>query len=389
MGGRGSGRPQFRTAGTVPDDGGELFPGGAPDAGDEDLAAALEQFPEGAARIRIYKWGRGQGAAGMEEGWLRCVTVPAGDFDADQIPARWGAGAFRFQVIGSDGRTVKHFRQSFAAPAVLPSAADQQPRIGPVAPAGAVTDSMQAFMLQMFANQQQLLLAVLGRPAASSDVKVGDVLSAFREGRSMAPAAPSHEGIIEALRLGVEVAGERGGGSGGDNGGGGSMLENIAGRVLGILDRAMTAPAPAALNNPPARPPVAEAQPAPAGDPLLAVARQYAPLLIAEATKGRDAFTWGSFVGERIPDAWMPVLKKLVDATPAERIRVLSSVDPRLAQHADWIETAAEGIRDAFYGDDASASTGGGGDLDHGHADPGDDPRGGSPSDGARSGGPR
>lgn len=388
MGGRGSGRPQFRTAGDATElQAGEYQDDLSTSAGDGDLSQALDQFPHDAAKIRVYKWGRVQGAAGLEEGWLRCATFPAAEFDADALVARWGAGNYRFQCIGPDGRTVRHLKQAYAAPAPAPSTGPiQQPVPSPVTGAGAASsDRFEAFLLAMLQNQQQLLLTVLGRPAGSSDVKVSDVISAFREGRSMAPAAPASETLLEALRIGVEVAGPGNAAPGGE----GSMLETIAGRVLGLLDKAMTAPAPAQPPQPVAAGPPRPPAPAPtvAADPLLTLARQYAPRLLAEAEKGRDGLTWGAFVAERVPEAWLPVLARLARATAADRMRVLAGVDPRLAAHAEWIEDAAEGIRDVLGGDNTSAPPRGGGDLDHGDADPADHQGAGTPADGAGRGG--
>lgn len=396
-------RPQFEAHGDFsprPDAPASDQPASEPDFNleqvEDEVAQALDQFGQlPQVEVYVYKWGR---VSANEDGWLRCRRIPANEFSVDAIPAAYGYGHYAFKFKGPDekGRRVwlKHVTETFAAPV----GADKAPALPqqPPAPAqptvGGIT--LESFMLQQLQQMQTLLLGVI-QSKTGSDLRVSDLVALIREGREgAAPAGAQAASVLEAVRTGMELAGNITTGEGG----GGSMLEKLAPRMLDLLDKVLkpgAAPVAALPANATPRPEPAPSPllsgAAPGATPLLDLARRWAPQLIAEASKGRDGYTWGSFVSERVPEVWRAHLLMLAQAEPADRIKVLTQVDPRLADYQEWIDDAAEGIRDqlADGDEDVSASepaTGRGGDLGNGAGDPAGNPRGGSPAKGQRDG---
>ncbi len=381
------------------------------------MADALAQLGED---VRGYILVEKVGTEGNVQDWAYCGRYGVGHFDIEAIRARHGAGRFRARFVRSNGKTFRtvHF---LVAPCVA--------SLGPPAAAASPATEDRSLLTQLILKGQEQTTAILtamigafgGR--GSGGVDGADLIAAVKEGRE---GASGGNNTLEAIRLGMELSG-RGGGVEQD------PLVALAGPAMNLLSQALnrTAPAraaaPAALPAgapavPSARPQRMLAEPAtthrvepggtsPAGaeaPPLtppaptstldappelagfIGLAQAWLPTMLKEAASGRDGYTWGRYTAERVKGAFHPHLLMLADATPAERMALLTQLEPRFAAYADWLDAAAAGIHDELLGEKEDEDLEDE-DVDAGTSErPADGPavgRGGRNGDGAHDGG--
>lgn len=361
---------------------------------DDPIRSAIDQLGAGGdGTVRVNRYER----HGAREVWARCTVIPVGDFDADQIGALYGPGRYRVQVVDGRGKIVKHSELTFAAPASSP-AASAPPGAGASAPvagdaAGAVSGSLIERMLLI------MLQGLVNQRGGDNQMKPGDIIAAIRAGAEMSKGSGMSE-AMEAIRTGAELNKIARGDDGGERGGGG-FFENMGDRALGLVERLLTAPvpaapapaaepAPAAPGGLPLNPPGAGAAPRVSlmGDPMIMMARKFAPKLLAEAEADRDPQVWAAFVSERIPEAFLPALVRFCQSDPAERIALLAQLEPRLRNYQAWIDAAAAAILEELTGNvdddagDGDEDAGGGSrDIAVPRGDAGIDPGVGSAPD--------
>jgi len=151
----------------------------------------------------------------------------------------------------------------------------------------------------------------------------------------------------------------------------------VAGPLMGLLEKMLNRPAaalPAApqrnlvpgrtsaaamstpLQTPPA--PLSTIAPPPADvEPFIRLARSFLPVMLKEAASGRDGYTWGLYTAQRVKEAFKPHLEMIAAAESAERMQLLTSLEPAFADHTAWVEDAADGILDALHPEDADEGT--------------------------------
>lgn len=381
-------RPQFAVAGTLESTEAPVQDAEIPD---QDVADLLEEFGGGGAWVLVYKWGK---RSATEWGWLRCAKLPASELDVDSIPATYGYGRFRFVIKGQDGRARKHLTEVFAEP-TGPGVPSQSPAV--VSAPGASTVPSSSDLLQLMIRQMdqsadrmtQILVALLGK---NSGMSASDLVSAFREGRESNPSvATPIEGVLDAVKTGIEVA--RGGG---DHPKDSDPFASIAPKVLSLLERYSTnghqPPAPGAggtgpLAVPPAPNTPGQPMPKQAIDPM----QRWAATILKEARADKDPCVWVDYMLDHLPAPAREQMIALARMAPAQRATLLESIEPKLAYYRDWVELAAEAVRDADTLDDGGDPAGGTGDpaigaydgADHPGSEPAPaDPRSGGNSDG-------
>jgi len=363
----------------------------------DEVAAAIDQLGATTAggKVRILRYQR----EGTRETWARCAVLPASEFVADDVGVVYGPGRYRFQVVDDRGRIVKHSELTFAAPVGHSVSAPAPPGGGassaPSVDAGAAASG--SFLEKMCLV---LLQGIVSRPADT--VKPADILAAVKTGVEMGRGSGGMGEAMDAIKAGIDLnraaAGDRD-----DEPRRGGFFENFGDRALGLVETILSrAPAVPPVNSEAVNPPEPGAAPAPSArrggllsalpDPLIFMARQYAPVLLREAEKDRDPFLWGQFVAERVPDNFVPALLALCQAEPEKRIAALAEIEPRLVAYRTWIDEAASAIVGELTnvdepGSDHGESTGGGGDLPLPGGDaPDDNRRGASPDDPAPRG---
>jgi hypothetical protein len=379
-------------------EGADVFEDQEPD----EIAGAIDQLGAAGAggKVRILRYER----HGTRETWARCSVVPASDFVADDVGVVYGPGRYRFQVVNDRGRIVKHAELTFAAPADHSVSAPAPPGGGassaPSVDAGAASGSFLERMCLI------LLQGIVAKPADT--VKASDILTAVKTGVEMGRGSGGMGEAMDAIRAGIDL--NRAAADDREPRRAGGFFESFGDRALGlvetILSRAPVASAPAA--NPggddagvQGAPSLSTAAPSPArrgglaaavGDPLIFMAKQYAPVLLREAEKDRDPLLWGQFVAERVPDSFVPALLVLCQAEPEQRIAALAQIEPRLSQYRAWIDEAAGAIVGELLnvddeGNDHADPIGGGGDLPLAGGDASNDNRGGATPGDPQAGG--
>lgn len=310
--------------------------------------AELGQDPNGTGII-LSRWE----SHDNRSGYAYLATIDAAGFDADTV-AHYGPGRYRVQ-IHRGGRFVRTLNFLVGGPArstLSPSAAAAAPESG-----GLLEKILLPMLLKSMDTNATIVAAALGGRGGGSSI--ADLVAVLREAREGAnagqlPAATA----VEMLKTGIDLAGQIGEGAPRSEGGG---LGDIALRAMPLLERLLTAPpaparaaAPAA--NPPARAaqlpapaaPAAPAQPAVSEPPLMTIARQWVPRMLKEIGIGRSGYTWGSYVAEGVPAEFHPHLAMIAKADPAQRLDLLAEIDPKIREHAEWVNDAAEGIRDTL-----------------------------------------
>jgi hypothetical protein len=392
--------PRARGSSEDKDPGQELDAGAqSASAAPDETSAIAEALAQLGADERAYILVHKADAAAATKGWAYCARYQVGHFDLDAVRDQFGAGRYKAVIVRSNG---KHFRQIeflIAAPAFsLAAPATPAVHLQGHQAAGAAPSSLieQLILKSMEGTQTMLAAMVTALVGGGGGVKGADLVAAFREGRE---ATGGQNSTIEAIKLGVELGG---------SGPAGEMdpLLAVAGPLMGLLQQALNRPqgitarpaqhvlpgrtsTPAPTHSaPPLTPPAPINTPAAGKDsaaaaagvpgPFIALARQWLPVMLKEARSGRDGYTWGHYMAERVKEAFRPHLEMLAEADAAERMQLLTSFEPSFAEHADWVDEAAEGILDVLKPqDDDNADE----DL---HADPGstsaDGPAGGGAS---------
>jgi hypothetical protein len=308
-----------------------------------------------------------------KNGMEYCARYPLAGFDPFNLPLEWGPGHFRMRFCRG-GKIFKHLERSFAAP--MRAAAP------PAALASPMTDDLRESRQFERNLLTALVTAIVGRPmpAASSGggLSAADMVALFREGRESAKTTPMpFDQLKDAISLGRELAG--GGSTDEDDddsprrGRSPTLLDRFGPQLMGLLERAMAAPAPpaapVAINPPdPAQPPSGDPPPesippAATEDPLRAFLKAQASKMIAEAQAGRDARTWGAFMAERCPKQFQDHLHRFASATDQERQAFLADVAPELIAYHEWVSEACDGVLDVFEPDDETEGEEGAGDV--------------------------
>lgn len=337
---------------------------------------------------------------GSTRGWAYCARFQLSSFDIDAVRDQFKGGTYRAAFTRSNGKCFKQVTFMIAAstPSAAPAAA--QPLTQGHQVAGAAPSSLlEALVLKSFEGTQTLLAAMMTAIAGGGGgVKGADLIAAFREGREAIGGKSGLAETMEAIRMGAEL------------GGGASAAESdpllaVAGPLMSLLERMLIRPAAAAArpaqptlvpgrtSPPPIKSAVTQTPPAPSSipappdaEPFMKLARAWLPVMLKEAATGRDGYTWGHYMAERVKPAFHPHLEMLAGAEPAERMQLLTSLEPAFAQHAEWVDEAAEGILDVLHPEDEDSEN-----LEETDAHPGSDVtdgsalgRGGRNGDGSR-----
>lgn len=362
-----SNRPQFRVSGDAT---ARPAPGSASqqplnladsEAVNDELTLALDQFGQ-VPQVEVYVYKRAPDGTG----WLRCGKYAANELNVDGIPVRFGVGtyAFRFKGPDSNGRLVwlKHVTESFAAELSAPA-----PSPGVAAPtATGGPDFFERVMLPLFLKQMDtnatILAAAVGAKGGGG-VDLAGVGALLREAREAARVEQlPADTAIDLLTKGMELAAGREAPAPES-----SSLLSLAAGVLPLLkpifEGRPAVPVPAGPRPAAPAPPVAIPEAASAGasdPPLVQLAKRWIPRMMEEAAAGRDGFTWGKFMAERMPADWGPHLLTFAKAPSADRIAMLAGIEPRIASCAEWLDECAEGIVEALEpaeGDEDDASS--------------------------------
>lgn len=403
-------------------------PGGDDEEPDKDLQQdplelfdhVLAQLGESDAQgfVRIYR----MGAQANIADWEYLARVPISTWNLDAVAQTYKGGRYRLDLCDRAGRIIKQVKFHIAGPAAVSAPDPFQPQShqAPTTPTphDGRRDLLETMLIKSMETQGTILAALVSNLAGGNGVKVSDLVAVFKEGReaSSVQALP-HQAAIDLVKTGIELAQDGAGGA--SDAGGGDPFSGMASRALGVIEallrqRSITPAPPAPSGNPSvihARPAPARAELLPAtatassgaapGPPsgvspsaaqpaaqpleasLMSLARAFVPKILKEATRGHDGYTWGCYIAERVPATWKQHLTMLANAESAARIEMLAGVDPRLREHRDFIDDAAEGIRAVFLGpDDAGPydDDEGEGDDDSHHA-PAAEPAGGGAGD--------
>lgn len=343
------------------------------DAEADEIEAAIDQLGgelDDASYVLVSKW---EDKAGTYSRLERC---PVPGFDSMRVASKYGPGSYRFQLrIG--GKVRKQSTLSFGL-------RDKQETAAPAAPASGALSGLEALgsnplvqiLLAQSAKQeaflQSLLLAIVpalagGKVAApGAAISGADLIAAMREGRESAARTPvGHEPILDALQIGMEIAGSGGNGKRGENGSGG-ILERLAPRLLGLIETGMqnhssrhgSAVSPPLQGRAPAplQSGTLEAESAPGGltppDPRIAILRQVAPHLLQEARADHDPDAFGLYIAERASGELKDLLVELVGMPRDERLALLTQAEPKLATYPAWLEAVALAIQEAWSADE-------------------------------------
>ena len=349
--------------------------GVATGAGDEfdPIADALSQLgSDNGAYILIHKAETHQ----SKSGWAYCARYDLGAFNIDDVRDRHGAGSYRAVFCRSNGKCFRQIQFLIAAPAVTAApVASLGPVQGHHAVGAAPPSILEQLVISSIEGTNKMLVALVSALAGGGGgVKGADLIAAFREGREGGGGSKSGlSEAIEAMRFGAELSG------GGSPAGEADPLLSVAGPLMGLLEKMLnrpavnppaastalpgrTQPTPAAGSLPGRTAPASSAPPAPHStlvpppvndaEPFLRLARAWLPQMLKEAVSGREGYTWGLFMAQRVKPAFKPHLEMLAAAEPADRLQLLISLEPAFADHAEWVEDVAEGILDALHPED-------------------------------------
>ena len=333
----------------------------------DPIREALAQLgSDGGAYVLVHKLEQ----QGSVRDWAYCVRFQVGSFDIDAIRDQFKGGTYRAKFIRSNGKCFKQatFLIAASAPSAAPApshASTQGHQVVGAAPSSLV----EQLVLKSFEQTGTLLAAIVTAIAGGGGgIKGADLIAAVREGREGATGGKSGLAeTMEAIRMGAELGG---GATAADN----DPLLAVAGPLMSLLERMLSRPAGATSRPsqpilvpgrtspaPLARPAAPETTPAHSStlapppvdaEPFLKLARAYLPMMLREAVSKRDGYTWGRYMTERTKPAFRPHLEMLAAAEPAERMSLLTSLEPAFAQHAEWVEEAAEGILDVLHPED-------------------------------------
>jgi hypothetical protein len=362
--------PTFRTAQTSEDpDPEHVRAGGEQDPGQDEgseLDAILSEIggsgTQGAdVTVIVAKYDPSSTA---RHGMAMCGRYTATGFDPFMLPRQFGPGRFRIQ-FSRKGKIFKNVQSSFLLPVAL------APELAPDAPQNELRESRKF--------ERELLMTVLSGVVGkggggSSGAAFTEMLAAFKAGKEMntgaAPASTPLDVIREAIGLGMGLSGRSGlsGGSDDDEPRRGkkeSLLDRFAPRVFDLLERAMQNPSPREALAPPSGEPHANTVVTEASSvtdsTIVTLVRELVPQIIAEAKAKHDAATWGAYVAERCPDAYVDHLAQFASASFEERQTFVAQHAPELLAYLGWLNEACAGIMEVLSPEDDS-ETGDGGD---------------------------
>jgi hypothetical protein len=340
----------------------------------DETSAIAEALAQLGADERAYILVHKADAGGPSKGWAYCARYQVGHFDLDAVRDQFGAGRYKAVIVRSNG---KHFRQIefLIAASIFPLAAPAAPAVhlqGHQVAGAASSSLVEQLVLKSVEGTQTLMAAIVtALVGGGGGVKGSDLVAAFREGRE-ATGGNGTDKTLEAIRLGVELSG---GGGAGDT----DPLLALAGPLMSLIERGLarpqtvvparaphlalvpgrtSAPMPRA-SAPHATPPAPNSSDGAGGDvasdfaaTFVSLTKQWMPVMLKEARSGRDGYTWGCYMAERVKATFQPHLLMLAQAEPAERRSLLTSFEPELAEHFLWVEAAAEGILNVLKPED-------------------------------------
>lgn len=337
---------------------------------DPDLAPAEEPIEDDLAQVLGELVDSGGGSLKIERhagGALEFVDEwDAGAFTFKALQEQYGGGKYRLTAKDAARRFRFQRTVAVAAPRVVPST---EP-----AALDKLAEVMRAFM-----DQQNKILALLaGRqqaPGVTSDQVRSAVLSDLQAMRQIVggDSGNSTEKLMEALKLGVELARE---GAGGES----DNLVPVIGKFLDTfgqpLAEAMTA---RAVTPPPALAPPPRVTPAPApvspgagaspGQPgkeqkpmMNTKMREAVAFLVERAQSDADVGLYADLILDNIPES---ILRPILDGDVVER---LAALDQRVRENAEWFRDLGAVLREALAdaagpGSEPAAGDGGPGET--------------------------
>ncbi len=287
------------------------------------------------------------------KGWGYCCRVATEVFEPFQIAETYGPGRYRFSFRRANGQIAATLQRSFCAPkSMRPAGPGMGPAAaGPDSRLAELERRIEADRAHQVGFMETLLSSLLARETGRSGSDL-DVIAILREGReSAASQTPPHSLMMDAIRMGTDIAGlTKSAGPDPGDGGNVSVLERLAPRVLDLLERGL----PTGANAEAAGYKIGRVAGAtlagaatagvpapgfpPSGDPIAAVIRQYSPHLIREAKAGHNPTLWAHWLWERTPDTWQEPLLKLAYADDLARRRLIAEIEPALEPYGQWIE---------------------------------------------------
>lgn len=312
------------------------------DVRDDDVALLLSDLVDGGGgTVRIEQYVPG-GTEYVDE-W------DAAAFTLRDLQQQCGGG--RYRLIVKDA--ARRYRWSKTVRVAVPI----RP---PVPPPDATEklsglDRIAALMVDQLEQQRKLLEVLVMRathppaaaPAVSADAIRSQLLSDMQAMRQIIGGGEDKgagaDKLIDALKLGVELARDSGGG--GDSDG----LMPLIGKVVDTFGEPLAAalaarssavspaPAPAPVVAPPA---ITQQKPKPEKKSMNM--RQAIGFLVEKAAAGADCTLYADLILDNVPAA---LLAPIVEG---DVVTKLSQVDPRVLQHSEWFRELGEVVKEAL-----------------------------------------
>lgn len=267
----------------------------------------------------------------------------------------WDAGAFTWKALqeacggGKYRLTAKDAARRYTWSRTVTV---DPPRVVPSAEPAAL-DKLTMALSAMMEQQQKMFTLLISRgqaPAVTSDQVRSQVLADLQAMRDIVGVGQGggSDKMLDALRLGVELARE---GAGGDA----DSVVPIIGKFLDKFGEplaeavsarlgALPAPATAAAANP-----AAPIQPT-RGKQTMKMAQAVA-FLVEKAAAGGNVDLYAELVLDNIPEA---ILRPILDGDVVAR---LAAVDPRVNNHAKWFSDLGAVLREALADDAAGTGS--------------------------------
>lgn len=308
-----------------------LDPNGMP----EDVERALQELGAGVASVVLYTFDK-QG----KQSYL--CTMGVDEFSLENVKTQYGGGRYfaRFRAAGGEFLAGKMFRVDERwTPATVPTAP------APVGGGSELVTVVRELLLEMRdqrnrapapASDPMELVAKLGAVSAQNMATMMGVMQSMNKGGGGNAVTP--ETMMEAVQLGVELAGKGGGGGGEDN----ELAKTIrefAGPLLQILSRATNSapqrPAAAVTEGkvvgtiaPTDAPAAAQGEP-----PWVALLRPHIPQLVKLASENADTNLWAAVI-----DSQAPKMARWLEgaARDPEFVDALLQKFPELVAYRTW-----------------------------------------------------